>query len=240
MPHFKTETFAHVNSAGTRMQVKVKVNVNAAGLFYCEVPEELRTIRTWKLEYKAYGDLRDEIKRMLKAVMEVEVKEEIIIRYNIESHVSFATDEHGNIFPNASFPGASWKKDNSSMYGSHSANTACMDGYSLTVGAECYIKETHSYGEKKTVKYKLWHGDDSHGDSMHPARLLNSWACVNLRETRSKEIPYSDEAALFFHNFMHGMAELSRKIQEATFDQDKLQSLIASGSQFLLTKQEGK
>lgn len=45
-----------------------------------------------------------------------------------------AEDADGNIFPNASWPGAVWQK-NSSMFGGHHAVSPARGGYSLAIGA---------------------------------------------------------------------------------------------------------
>jgi hypothetical protein len=172
----------------------------------------------------------------MKQILEVTITEELVIRYNIESHVSFAEDENRNIFPNASFPGAFWRRDDRGKYGGHSATQAAKGGYSLVVGAEALIKITHRFGEKKEVHYKPYYGPNgNHHDREHPAALLNSWAAIHLSETYSKYIPYTDQAATFFHNLIMGMAQISRRIQEATFEQDKLLELI-EGNNFLLPK----
>ena len=81
----------------------------------------------------------------------------------------------------------------------------------------------------KLVSYSDYYaGGDHHGRS-NPAGLLNSWWAVGVGD-RPKEIPYSADAALFFHRLLQGMAEISRRIQEATFTQDRLVELIAKSN----------
>lgn len=46
-----------------------------------------------------------------------------------------------------------------------------------------------------------------------------------------KEIPYTDEAALFFYSLLMGMAQISRQIREATFQQENLLALISKQSE---------
>ena len=55
-----------------------------------------------------------------------------------------------------------------------------------------------------------------------------------------KEIPYSDESALFFYNLMLSMARISKMIQEHTFNQENLIRLIASGTNGFLLSNNSK
>lgn len=228
MPHFKTETYTNQNTAGEKLQVKVSIKVAASGDFYCKAPEELKHLfDTGEIRAKDFYSLEAAIKKALQTVLEVTITEELIIAYNIESHVSFAEDEAGNIYPNAGFPGASWQHNDiaRNWYGGHHSSNRARGGYSLCVGAMALKKITHTYGEKSRVKYENYQGKGDHLQAKCPASLLNSWVSFNLPDN-CKEMPYSDEAATFFHNLMLGMASLSRKIQEATFDQNNLQQLI--------------
>ena len=71
--------------------------------------------------------------------------------------------------------------------------------------------------------------------NQNPAQMLNSWTAFTLPDN-AKEIPYTNEAALFFHNLMFGMAKISKQIQEATFQQNNLLELIESGTGNLLSQ----
>lgn len=176
------------------------------------------------------------LKQALKLHLTPEVAEELIIRYNIESHVAFAEDEQGNIYPSAAFDGANWidHGTESKLYGGHHATEPADGGYSLKIAAIAMLKITYHYGDKKKFEYKRYYGEgDHHFEREHPAGLLNSWCSFSLPED-AKEIPYTDEAATFFHNLMFGMADLSRRIQHFASDKDRLLQLIASNNSLLL------
>ena len=167
--------------------------------------------------------------------MEPTVKKEPVILYNIESHVSFAEDEDGNIFPNAGYQGAKWvhSEENRLMYGGHHASQPSNGGYSLTIGAIAKLKITYSYGGSEKIEYENYYKGESHLGNKNPAQRLNSWCSFTLGKN-PKEMPYSDEAAEFFYNLMYGMAKLSQMIQNNTFDQTELFRLIASNNNLLI------
>ena len=251
VPRFKKFTFTSArNQAGATESVDVTINVDASGCFYANIPDYLRgafneglivrgTDRSPAGTFKARSEtlvaLEEAIRCALEAYATPEVTEEPVIRYNIESHVAFAVDESGMIVPNAGFPGASWVQGQKWLrtdeapapnYGDHHATNSARNGYSLAIGARAMLKRTYRFGTKTRVEYQNYYRGGSHLDHDNPANLLNSWCAVGLGDA-PKEIPYSDDAALFFHRMLLSMAELSRRVQEATFTPQRLQALIA-------------
>ncbi len=247
MPHFKTQKFSiHIPDIG-HVGEKVSIKINADGDFYCYLPDKyifaVKDVfkRDWqwkedkiRIHSTTFAGLESSISAVIRINAQPEILEEPIIRYNIESHVSFAEDDAGNIFPNAGYPGAKWKHHSiEGMYGDHCSSKLAKGGYGLIVGAKAVMKKTLTYGETKKIKYEGYYKGGHHLTYENPAQLLNSWASIKLPDD-AKEIPYTDEAALFFHNLMLGMSQLSKRIQEATFDQQNLLKLISEGSGLLL------
>lgn len=242
MAKFKTAKFHVTNAAGTVLELDLAVNISAEGLFYANVPQQYegafkssscyvglgKPPKTGFFVVKAaqYDKLEAEVSAALRRHIEPEITETPVIRYNIESHVSFAEDAEGRLFPNAAYPGAKWPLADSKHFGGHHATAPSRGGYSLTIGARAELKRVVRYGEHERVSYSRYDKGGSHHGLDNPAQRLNSWAAFTLPDN-PREMPYSDEAALFFHNLMLGMAELSRRIQMATFDSDRLQQLIA-------------
>jgi len=247
MAYLKVE-HVHAHNKATRSSLKLSIYVSADGEFYCHVSDEyfiaakgvFSYVRKdpdkgkMKLIAESLDQLTSRAAEMLRNHITPEVTEEHVIRYNIESHVSFATDHDGNICPNAGYDGAEWiHDDREKLYGNHDACRTSKGGYSLTIGAIAVTKTTYKYGDEEKVEYdKYYKGDSIHGHD-NPAQKLNSWCSFRLPED-AKEIPYTDEAALFFHDMMMGMARLSQMIQSSTFDQAKLLNLIESGNGQLL------
>lgn len=250
MPRFKKETFHAKNRAGTALKLDVEINISADGEFYANLPEEYkhafadqvvflsgRSGKTaagcFKVVAKTFDALKAGIQNGLQKYLEPEITETPVIRYNIESHVAFAEDQEGNIYPNAGFPGACWNHDHRKLYGDHHATHCAKGGYSLIIGAKAMLKVVTKHGNNERVDYKLYYAGGHHLGRENPAELLNSWTSMELGE-KPKEIPYSDKAALFFHRLMMTMALLNKKIQLATFDQEALLALIEDHSDFRL------
>lgn len=256
MPLLSTETIKAETPAG-RVTEKIKINVNTDGDFYCDIPDVLKDFfgpvsesypktrsehahtrrgRAGKeqLFAKTKADLVDALQNALIATTQPEVTREPVIRYNIQSMIAFAEDAEGNVFPNAGYPGAQWPTHNN-RYGDIRATSKARNGYSLTIGAVAAMKVTKRLGNHESVSYEPYYRGGSHHGRDNPAEKLNSWGSFSLPE-QCQEIPYTDESALFFHNLMHGMAALSKMIQEHTFDQDRLLQMIESGTPLNLLK----
>lgn len=250
MPTFKTEEI-RIDTVFGPQYVKIKIMINAQGLFYANMNREMLpaiesilekkiylddTEEKVRVTYKTFEELITKIKRICKLYMEPEVTKTPVIRYNIESHVAFAQDKEGNIYPNAGYPGARWydlDDPSRSKYGMHHATNPAKGGYSLTVGAIAQLKTVYKYGDKEKVEYSTYYGNKNHLDKDNPAERLNSWCSFDLGRN-PKEIPYTDEAAEFFYNLMYGIAKLSKMIQESTFEQETLLKLIANSNKNLL------
>ncbi len=243
MPKLKREVYSARNKAGHIEKLDVDIMVGADGWFYAHVPKHLepafkptdidygksKVSGRFKVTAPTLDKLDGTIRAALNAYVQPEVTEEPVIRYNIEAHVSFAQDKDGNIFPNAGFPGASWVDGDKSQskFGGHHATNPAKGGYSIVIGARAMLKRTYRFGDQATVEYDYFYKGKSHLGYENPAQLLNSWTAQDLGPS-PKEIPYTDEAALFFHTMLMGMATLCQRIQESTFDQERLQALIAS------------
>jgi len=248
MPRIKTIfVYQHKDTPEAfRKGLRVTVFVNVKGEFYCDLSAEMRlplrnvfkasqlgVVNKDKNTVRGFADTLESrqggIQEAFTQYTKPTVKQEPVIRYNIESHVNFAIDENQNIFPNAGYPGAEWiGKKADGMFGDHHATEPAPGGYSLTVGAKALLKTTYSYGSQDKVKYEAYYKDGHHFGQENPAERLNSWVSFSLGDN-PKEIPYSDEAAEFFFNLMYGMAKLAQMIQGKTFKQEDLLKLVFSG-----------
>ena len=250
MPHFKRVEFVAKNKADVVDKFTLSIEVDSGGTFYTHVPDKLRVsfheddINRYRVRGRGregffvtsaptFAELSKRIEKAHEEFMRPSVKEEPVILFNIESHVSFALTEDGKIFPNAGYPGAAWPRKEKS-YGDHHANEPCAGGYSLTVGAKAMIKKTTTYGDKSAVEYRYYYGErNDHFCQEDPAARLNSWSSMRLPED-PREMPYTKEAAVFFFNLLMSMAALNRKIQEFTNTPEKLMLAISRHSGALL------
>lgn len=236
MAYLKTEIITYYDRESSYGEsVKVRISVNSEGEFYTDCPEKLRScvdgvtdgknFYRWnnkkdQLFSSSLERLKSGILQALKALLTPEISTVLVIQYNIESHISFAENAEGKIFPNAFYDGANWPADDRLLYGNHDACRASDGGYSLTIGAEALKKTTYRYGTKENITYETYTDTEA-------AEQLNAWVCFRLPDD-SKEMPYTDDAARFFYNLMLGMAEISKKIQHFAGDDQRLIELIES------------
>lgn len=253
MPKLKKAEFTAKNETGAVDTILIDIEIRANGIFYAHIPEKLRvSFDEDRIEARSrprkgffvtnaatFGEIEQRIRKAHNDFMKPTVAEEAVIRYNIESHVSFAMDAEGRIFPNAGYPGAEWGRDRSKTYGDHDACHSAPGGYSLTIGARALIKRTTTHGKESAVEYRSYYKDDDHHGHDNPAQLLNSWTAVGLPD-EAREIPYSDEAAMFFFNLLKGMAELNRRVQEFTNTPEKLALTISKSSGILMLPNQGE
>jgi hypothetical protein len=245
MPHFKTENLGYIDHERTQ-PLKIKISINADGEFYCDPPEELslffkpsseflrdyRSVRVGimrgrtKLISSNYTDLKKALSTALAQHLEPTIESETVIRFNIESHIMFAIGDDGELYPNCYYPGTRWPdRSLEDRFGRHHAQAPARGGYSLSIGAVALTKTTKTYGTIKKVTYKPYYKGESHLGNDNPAQKLNSWCGISIPEG-AREIPYTDEAALFFYDLMMGMARLSKMIQDHTFETESLLQLI--------------
>lgn len=258
MPHFKTIELRNRIGVIRIEPIKIKISINSAGLFYCNLPnyllpaiKDVFKTNSWRenprygcrdktmVSSLTYENLEKSLQKTIDIYTTPEKTEEPIIRYSIKSEVSFAADEAGNVYPNAQNNRATWMSGSKKeLYGSTYFSRS--GGYSLKIGAKALLKITYKFGEQEKVEYK-YYWDKKRTDDTDPARMLNSWTYIDMINCKdTKEIPYTDKAALFFHQLLLGMATLSKRIQECTFNQDDLLELIKNNKNILMIENKGE
>lgn len=256
MPRLKKDTLnvrvSPVDASPRTVSVEVEFHVNSQGEFYCEIPEEgldafssdgrgevpdnvtVAPNRAKRLAMYAstLDDLYEALREAIRKANEPITSEEDVILYNIESHVSFAVDEHGEIARNAK-GNAQWVEDKH-RYGDHHAARRASGGYSLTIGAKVVTQMIVDYGDRQEVVNLPFKPDREYDEdgNLHPGLKLNEWCSFRLPEN-AKAMPYSHQAARFFDDLMFGMAKLSKMVQEKTFDHNDLEALINSNQRLL-------
>lgn len=252
MPKLKKESVGvHLGTGLGWVDVTLDLSVNADGEFYCPMPEKIAGYFTTgdtyekgavECRYRArssspglYAKRKVDLMRVAKSALEAtfkpRVETEIVIRYNIETDVSFSEDANGNIGRNGADPFEWPSGDRRKMFSREgTASWSRENGYVMRIGAQAFTKETKTIGDKVHVSYTAYRDTPA-------ADTLNTWCNVNLStgEKDAREIPYSDEAALFFDNLLMGMARLAQRLQDATFDREVLESNIAAMSGNLIS-----
>ena len=214
--------------------LEYEIHVNSKGAFFAKLDVEYESfVKASKYNYDIKGnrlnlfcnlmdELEEAVELLFKAKNEPIVTTEEVILYNIQSQVAFAVDKKGQICPNAERPNSRW-----AGYGNiHSSNPA-DGGYSLTIGARVYNKNLLRLPNGETITEYTWF------DRTEAGRALNSWRSFSLDTDTAEEMPYSDNAAIFFYDLLLGMATVSKKIQEMTSSREDILKLINNNTKLL-------
>lgn len=234
------------------------IYVDSTGVFSCTYPEYLqdcvsslaraegveweRKVQSKGFVWRVYGlnlqKLKDFLKAALFAFATPAVEREPVIRYNVKSQVAFvqAGDE---IYADGYGAGANYEGQDPDrprgrwvsepFYGQHVSNTPARGGYSIIVGAEACMKVKTTFGDKVKVTYERWQGP-----SDGAGHKLNQWQGFILNDKDTQEIPYTEEAALFFNNMMYSIAKLAKQLHDHLGSPERVQLAIAQGSKNLL------
>ncbi|MGK9452491.1 hypothetical protein ACSSZE_14735 [Acidithiobacillus caldus] len=236
MPKFKKVDFCFMNGE-VEESFSADIRINADGEFYCKVPNRIAELifhaksdRVFfrqgmdaldTLYAKDYESLLAAIRKAIKETLEPEITETQVIRYRIDVNASVAVDDQGNVCPNAGWPNAKWLT--SEAFGRSPAGSP----QSLSIQACAMTKKVIRYpGGKTEVKYTPFYAGGDHFGRENPAELLNAWN-GHIYSDKAKEIPYTDENALFFHRLLLGITQIILMIQTATFEQKDLLATIA-------------
>ena len=210
-----------------RHDLVVDVKVRSNGLFYAHVPVflkesihaveigiEITKRKTNKeTDYDVRADTFAKLEQLLVEATEIALtakrETEHVIVYNIALHCTFAVKEDGTTAHNS--VDGEWNNDK--IFGNHTSINLSKGGFGICIGAEARTKITDTFGEHTEVKYERYNGE---GDTnwqypTTPAGILNSWNGFYIGDT-FKEIPYTDEAAIFFDGIMKGIVSMSRNI----------------------------
>lgn len=221
-----------------QIKITVPVSIDVQGDFYCKIPAELLVMFSDfsnipkgvqrgcddKLFAKVFTDLEDCLKRAVYHCFQPVITKEKVIRYSITNTFPYTIVDGVTVAPNGYYG------ERDADY-EHFGSPTRLGGLSIVAKAE--IKTTAVRGEKVDISYDNYYGEDgSHLGTKNPAERLNSWGRCGLCDS-PKEIPYSDEAAVFFFDAMMGMARLAHMIRTSTDSPEKIRTLI-TGKQGLL------
>lgn len=175
----------------------------------------------------------------LDSISGTELHERVIV-YNISTVVSFWANQDGSIHPNGGSPEAGegdWWKPGLGAFQLSSLHTTDLFSIGLCAGVFDKITTTRATG--KTLRYEFVKAEHQNEEQEStPSGRLNSFRGLefNPEDAAMKEMPYSDEAALFFYDTMMTICKLARNLDAFFADDNRLKKAIATRTNFLLTK----
>lgn len=193
-------------------------------------------------------DCMQVLKNLGHMYLAMEVTKELVIIYDFKAEFSLYQFADGTLEPNGvssdeakRSEGGKWVEGTERF---HSGNR--MRAAALGLGAEIRVKVTRTRGEKKDVSYESAreHGNEEFLNSIGPegkelmrydvsVRTPESWH-GNVRSAVKNEMPYSEEAALFFHSSMYQISLLGMRVNAFFSDEEQLTSAIANMAQLQL------
>lgn len=233
MPKFKK-----IEIGGNGQYWSFQININADGEFYTKLPDELAdvivgtshmTCKGGKCFAKTFDSLRSELNTQISCIVAPEVVQEHVILYWVLPSVSFCTDgtpdseiyRNGSEVPNRDYHWCDEKK-----YRRRSCQWCnSTGGMGFYIGAVARIKTTTKLHNRDKVEYL-------NSDNELANKTLNAW-CLGLVPSNANEMPYSDEAALFFDHAIRQIVEASRKVVDFLDDRQKLIYAIENGNNLL-------
>lgn len=216
------------SDAGEILEYVSDVHVGVDGRFSVSIPDEFSDVSEkmnpnfFEVEgvYKnrgnkvrVYGPNLDKIYsfigKIAKEYFTCEVKREQVIAYGAVAKVAFWKDDDGDFYPNGSFASSGcWAKIDT-LDATHPA-----DFYSIGVAAKVLWKVTTSRASSVKITYE--YPMEFHQDKKSAGARLNGFCGLTIgdpRYGRIKEMPYSDEAAVFFYDMMMAMCKMAEKLE---------------------------
>ena len=264
MPKLRTEKclvnwpYQHGHRQELALKFTYEIYVTQDGLFTTTLPEEaakslqdmgvdLKTNsrRGSKPGYFAAHTVEDLVKKVQavadEAVTRELVKEEIVLKYAIDTRCSYVLDKQGRPAPNGYWAGnkngesSEWREG---THKSHSHQNAPTWGLSVYVAA--FVKKTYRYksGNEK-IEEETW-SDDENRFSAPKAKDPRYWLCRleaytsmgDLDAGEIKEVPYTEAVAAFFVRLMENLAMMNEMIK-GKLEPESIMALAKGGGNLL-------
>lgn len=257
MPSLPAQWIAHKAADGTKFEYKASCFVTADGEFTIEIHPDL-LLSAKRLSKNGVGvsrarvdaservycnNLQDGIRFLhdcAKDFMTVKQTTERVIVYEAEFNLAFWKMPDGSIQGNGSGTNAGqWHRLHYENMGKDSNNKTNM--FRVGLCAAVYDKVTTIRKSGNIVRY-LDPNDLKDGS---PAANLNSFTTLDVETKnignsycKTREMPYTDQAATFFYEVMLGMCALAERIDNVIANEAILKNAIASRSSNLLTNSQ--
>lgn len=264
MPKLRTEKclvnwpYQHGKRQEQALKFTYDIYVTQDGLFTTTLPEEaakalegmgvdLKTNsrRGSKPGYFAAKTVEELVKRVQavadEAVTRELVKEEIVLKYAIDTRCSYVLDKKGRPAPNGYWAGnkngesADWR--NGTQEGSSHQNAS---PWGLSVYVAAFVKKTYRYksGNEK-VEEETW-SDEENRFSAPKLVYPRYWLCrleayISMGDLGSgeiKEVPYTEAVAAFFVRLMENLAMMNEMIK-GRLEPEAIMKLAAGGKNLL-------
>lgn len=160
---------------------------------------------------------------------------EMVILYKYDYYCHYALDEDGGVWANGYDVRNGKHKSMTKWAGSVLSNSDSGDTYRIGLGAGVFEKITRTRGGFDTVVYKPRpsFGERSHFETELYGERLNAFVRLHLPEgpeddSQVKEIPYTEEAAKFFYDFILSLCKLHKSLDGFFGENSDIQAVIGN------------
>lgn len=166
------------------------------------------------------------------------ISEKIVIRYSIQTQMSYQLSADGTVFPNGVFGnGTGWRK------GTRGTNASDKAPYGLNVFVAAFMRKDwrHKSGVIKTTIEQYWGSDNivqTKEDAPNLHWIANLTTISNKDSHYSKpmevcEIDYTEQSAKFFVDLISALCLLNERILPVIQNKESLLEFISSNRKLL-------
>lgn len=262
MPKLKSHTFKLSSKAGECIEFASEVSVNSEGVFAVTYPEEYdldiqanlikgckatQPRKYCRVESKTLNDAIKSIENGIKSLLDTKETHELVIWYKFITQCHYAVDsETGTIYSNAALA----INETGKKYGHNGAinwvDNGATKGFTAfdapepyTVSIQATVMRKTTYTSKSNERVEYFNSNEplnySNGETLPMGECgekLRGFNHTNLSE-HDTEIPYTEEAAKFFHDAMLSICSLSDKLTHFFADQNNVMAAIENNAQML-------
>lgn len=228
MPSIGKHPFVHLNKAGEKMSFEAAMSVDSQGVFSIMVPDVLESAcRHLQLDIarpktnlfvrgRDLEKVKSQVRQAVVAHMETEAVTERVIVFSTDIKASFWQNPDGSMASNG-YMGVSREQGGDwGTIGDLDARQT-VPHYVVGLGARVVDRVEHRRGDS-VIKVRYVKADTGRfdwNDGMEWAHRLNSFTGLHIDLERAhgmQRMPYTEEAAKFFHDSLIGLCVLARQI----------------------------
>lgn len=264
MPKIANQTIYAKAEDGTEYKAIVPASISASGDFRVQCPPELQEICEkfsqkpglhWQW-YQSPGKYRKDdpyfieakqlsicqhiLKTAAEEHLKCEVVRERVILYALDISCAFWRNDDGQILPSghaaSGGPPGGWYQIQSTKQDFHSANRI-EDTYKIGLAARAWTRVSYIRPSGTVKKWERLHPPEGHLGYKTPLQKLQSFCSINVgpESENVRMMPYTDAAALWFHDAMLALFRMAYGFDQFFASADNLLAIQEGRASLLLT-----
>lgn len=243
MPKLPDKVIEAEAKDGTEYRAKVEVNVDSEGKFSIAIPDDLTAIAkeigssgrnisfgaSYNKERVYSRDLGSALRFLqdcAKSYIEAEEITDRVLVFTAKLDVSFWRLSDGTPIQDGgkAKTGKWW---DSKINGHQFDSRNHPKQFAIGIGAAVFDRITTKRSTGNTVRWERVEKQDHLAYPQNWLEHLNDWHCaVDPKSEASKVIPYTEDAARFFHRVMESLCRMAMSVDEFLGDEQKLIAAI--------------